>query len=34
MYENGTMRPAETAPGMKGEDKENDGRREFNYDIL
>jgi hypothetical protein len=35
IYVNGKMRPAETIPGM-GErgTKENDGGREFNYDIL
>jgi hypothetical protein len=34
MYENGKMRPVETIPGMGGGIKENDGRGEFNYDIL
>jgi hypothetical protein len=35
MYENGKMRPVETIPGMGGGWlKENDGRGEFNYDIL
>jgi hypothetical protein len=35
MYENGTMRPVETIPGMGGgEIKENDGGGEFKYDIL
>jgi hypothetical protein len=35
MSENGTMRPVETIPGMKGgEIKENDGGGEFNYDIV
>jgi hypothetical protein len=35
MYVNGKMRPVETIPGMgRGKIKDNDGRREFNYDIL
>jgi hypothetical protein len=35
MYENETMRPVETLPGMGGEGiKQNDGGKEFNYDIL
>jgi hypothetical protein len=34
MYENGTMRPVETIPGMGGQIKENDGEGEFNHDIL
>jgi hypothetical protein len=35
MYENGTMRPVETIPGMGGgRIKENEGGGEFNYDIL
>jgi hypothetical protein len=35
MYENGTMRPAETIPGVGGVViKEKEGGREFNYDIL
>jgi hypothetical protein len=34
MYENGTMRPVETIPGMGGRIKENDGEGEFNHDIL
>jgi hypothetical protein len=35
MYENEKMRPVETIPGMGGRwIKENDGRSEFNYDIL
>jgi hypothetical protein len=35
MYVNGKMRPAETVPGMgEGRVKENDGRDEFNYNIL
>jgi hypothetical protein len=35
MHENGKMRPVETIPGMRrGRKKENDGRGEFNYDIL
>jgi hypothetical protein len=34
IYENGTVRPVETAPGMRGGGiKENDGGGEFNYDI-
>jgi hypothetical protein len=32
LYENETVRPVETIPGM-GEIKENDGGGEFNYDI-
>jgi hypothetical protein len=35
MYESGKMRPVETVSGMGGgEIKENDGGREFNYDML
>jgi hypothetical protein len=35
MYENAKMRPVKTISGMgEGEIKENDGRGEFNYDIL
>jgi hypothetical protein len=35
MYVNENMRPAETIPGVGGRRiKENDGRGEFNYDIL
>jgi hypothetical protein len=35
MLENEKMRPVETIPGMGGGGiKENDGRGEFNYDIL
>jgi hypothetical protein len=35
MYENGTMRPVETIPGMGGGwIKEDDGGGDFNYDIL
>jgi hypothetical protein len=35
MYENGKMRPVDAIPGMRREGiKENDGRGEFNYDIL
>jgi hypothetical protein len=35
MYKNGKLRPVETVPRMGGgEKKENDGRSEFNYDIL
>jgi hypothetical protein len=34
-YEIGKMRPTETIPGIRGEGKnENDGRGEFNYDML
>jgi hypothetical protein len=34
-YENEKMRPVETTPGRgEGEIKANDGRGEFNYDIL
>jgi hypothetical protein len=35
MYENGKMRPVEITPGMGSERiKENNGRGEFNYDVL
>jgi hypothetical protein len=34
MYVSGKMRPVETVPGMGEGVKENDGRGEFNYDIL
>jgi hypothetical protein len=35
MCENGKMRPAETVLRMRGRGiKENNGRGEFNYDIL
>jgi hypothetical protein len=35
MCANAKMRHAETIPGMgKGRIKENDGRGEFNYDLL
>jgi hypothetical protein len=35
MYENEKMTAVETLPGMEREGiKENDGRGEFNYDIL
>jgi hypothetical protein len=35
MYENGTLKPVETIPGIEvGEIKENDGGSEFNCDIL
>jgi hypothetical protein len=35
MYENGKIRCVETIPGMgEGKIKENDGRGEFNYEIL
>jgi hypothetical protein len=35
MYENGKMTPVETIPEIGGgRIKENDGGREFNYDIL
>jgi hypothetical protein len=34
MYENAKMRPVETIPVTGGGIKENDGRDEFNYDIL
>jgi hypothetical protein len=35
MYANRKMRPAETIPGMRGEEiEENGGGGEFNYDIL
>jgi hypothetical protein len=34
MCANGTMRPAETIPGMGRESKEQSWRGEFNYDIL
>jgi hypothetical protein len=35
MYENGEMKPVETVPRMReGKIEENDGRGEFNYDIL
>jgi hypothetical protein len=35
MYENEKIRHVETIPGMEEEGiKENDGRWEFNYDIL
>jgi hypothetical protein len=34
MCENGEMRPVEPVSGMGEGVKENDGRGEFNYDIL
>jgi hypothetical protein len=35
MCENGKMRPVETIPGMGGSGiKKNNGRGEFNYDIM
>jgi hypothetical protein len=35
MYENGKMRNVKTIPGMgERKIKKNDGRGEFNYDIL
>jgi hypothetical protein len=34
MYENGKMRLGRTIPGMGEEGKKNDGKGEFNYDIL
>jgi hypothetical protein len=35
MYESGEMKPVETIPGMgEGRIRENNGRHEFNYDIL